>query len=326
MVLRDVFEKIISWVNRLKTLNPPSPNVHLPWAGVSFLIVVALTDKQCFEYTVNGLEVVSHYISGLQRAVTNLYTLILNFLANGVHFFDQSASERIRKCRFQDSQREAIEKVRQADAEAMELATKVHSNAQWGMMPGVHERYGILTSLQRPVRRLLDVSIVHAKTFEEKDLHRINQWLLSSPHQQHQSDLSRRNVDRFSERSIGVLLLRDSRLGRAWADPEDVLRSLTRQFAIVDKAPHTVHGQVALEYRRKEAEVKLDGFELPSLGGRECTDLILNVLCANPAVIVVDGVDEIENSRRFELIDALDRIRRESASVVKIFISSRDNS
>ncbi|PYH68292.1 uncharacterized protein BO88DRAFT_454581 [Aspergillus vadensis CBS 113365] len=375
IVIRDVFEKIITWVNRFKTLHPPSLTVHLPWAGVSSLIVVALTDKQCFEYTVDGLEVVSHYIvcyaafeptyllpglpfqSELQSAVTNLYTLILNFLANGVNFFEQSASDRIRKCHFQDSQREVIEKIRQADAEAMELATKVHSDAQWGMMPGVHERYRVLKSLQHPIRRLLDVSTVHAKIFEEEDLHRINQWLLSpftnNPEYLAWKEFSCSSVlllhgipesgktflvsaviDSFLEEMsinspsapLAYYYCGDSRLGRAWADPEDVLRSLTRQLAIVDTASFTVHGQVPLEYRRKEAEARLDGFELPSLGGRECTDLILNILGTNSAVMVVDGVDEIENSRRHELIDALDRIRRESASVVKIFISSRDNS
>lgn len=118
----------------------------------------------------------------------------------------------------------------------------------------------------------------------------------------------------------------DSRFGQSWADPDEVMRSLTPQFAIVDREKLKVHEQIALEYARREAEAKLDGFEIPRLQSTQCADLVLGILGANPVVIIVDGVDEIEEHRRHELLDALVRIRDESASVVKIFLSSRDNS
>jgi hypothetical protein len=104
------------------------------------------------------------------------------------------------------------------------------------------------------------------------------------------------------------------------------MRSLARQFAIVDRERLKVHESITLEYARREAEAKLDGFEKPRLRATECTDLILNILGANPAVIIVDGVDEVEEHRRHELLNELIRIRDESASVVKVFLSSRENS
>jgi hypothetical protein len=103
------------------------------------------------------------------------------------------------------------------------------------------------------------------------------------------------------------------------------MRSLTRQLAIVDRERLKIHEPIALEYARREAEAKLDGFEMPRLRATECADLILNILSGNPAVIIIDGVDEVEEHRRHELLDALIRVRDESASVIKIFLSSRDN-
>jgi hypothetical protein len=87
-----------------------------------------------------------------------------------------------------------------------------------------------------------------------------------------------------------------------------------------------VHEPITLEYARGEAEAKLDGFEVLKLRATECADLILHILGANPAVIRVDRIEEVEEHRRHELLDTVIRIRDESARVVKIFLSSRDNS
>jgi hypothetical protein len=117
----------------------------------------------------------------------------------------------------------------------------------------------------------------------------------------------------------------DSKIGRGRADPEEIMGCLTRQTAVIDREKQEVHEHVLLEYQRKAAEAKLDGFDVPRLKTSQCADLILGILGSNPAILVVDGVDEIEESRRHELLDALKRIRDESASVVKIFLASRED-
>ena len=86
----------------------------------------------------------------------------------------------------------------------------------------------------------------------------------------------------------------DSRFGRNWADPDELMRSLTQQLAIVDKKTFKIHESISLEYTRREAEAKLNGFDMPKLRCAERAGLILGILGANPAVIIVDGVDEIE--------------------------------
>ncbi|KAJ6086758.1 hypothetical protein N7467_005672 [Penicillium canescens] len=117
----------------------------------------------------------------------------------------------------------------------------------------------------------------------------------------------------------------DSKIGIGRADPQEIMRCLTRQLAVIDRQKREVHEDVVFEYQRKIAEAKLDGVHVPRLKIPQCADLILGILGSNPATIVIDGVDEIEESRRHELLDALKRIRDESASVVKIFLSSRED-
>lgn len=117
----------------------------------------------------------------------------------------------------------------------------------------------------------------------------------------------------------------DSKVGRGRAEPDEVMRSLIRQFAVINKTKHEIQEQVSLEYERRAAEAKLDGFEVPRLQSFDCANMILNVLASNPATIVVDGVDEVETVRRYALLESLIRIRDESSSVVKIFLSSRDD-
>ncbi|KAE8164531.1 hypothetical protein BDV40DRAFT_298331 [Aspergillus tamarii] len=106
--------------------------------------------------------------------------------------------------------------------------------------------------------------------------------------------------------------------------PQEALEA--RHFAVVGKKKLKIHESISLEYARREAEAKLDGFGMPRLRCSGCADLILGILGINPVVVVVDGVDEIEEHERHEFLDAITRIRNESVSGVKIFLSSRDNS
>ena len=51
----------------------------------------------------------------------------------------------------------------------------------------------------------------------------------------------------------------------------------------------------------------------------------MDITGLNPATILIDALDEVQEQRRDELIDALKRIINESGSVVKVFITSRDD-
>ena len=110
------------------------------------------------------------------------------------------------------------------------------------------------------------------------------------------------------------------------ANPEDIMRSIVRQLTLTNHTQKAVHEALLTEYERRKAEAKIDGLDLPRLRIEECVKLILNVTGSNPAAIVIDALDEVQEGRRHELVDALNRIIRESGSVVKVLITSRDDS
>ncbi|KAJ6122429.1 hypothetical protein N7512_004894 [Penicillium capsulatum] len=399
IVLRDLFDKLIAWVNRFGAIADAAvqfdpTNAALPWAGVRFLLNVAMNDSHCFEATIVGLETVSRMIaryvafesiylqrtsavkSQLQDGIVHLYTRMLAFLANSIRYFDQSTAKRLAKSVFQTTQFEEIDQIAKLDGEVTKLADISDAETQHHMSVQMDQSVKILAALRCPILRLVDAATIYTKSLEEDRFRAIVSWLSSMPYTQHQKRHSENRipstgqwllrhaqfrewvessyssvfllhgipgsgktcltsavVDHFlHERDINSLsaplayfFCGDSRFGRAWADPDEVMRSLLRQFAIFDRTNLRIHETVTLEYARREAEAKVDGFEMPRLGAKECTDLILSILGANPAVIVIDGVDEVEEHRRHELLDALIRIRDESASVVKVFLSSRVN-
>jgi hypothetical protein len=51
----------------------------------------------------------------------------------------------------------------------------------------------------------------------------------------------------------------------------------------------------------------------------------VNLLESNPATIIIDALDECDPARRHELLTGLDNIIQQSASLVKVFVSSRDD-
>lgn len=89
--------------------------------------------------------------------------------------------------------------------------------------------------------------------------------------------------------------------------------------------PHHVHQTLITEYEGREVHAKQDGFDLPKLGTPECLKLMLDALGPNPAVLIVDAVDEIHVSCQHKLLDALCEVVKKSTSVVKIFVTSRSD-
>ncbi|KAJ6007891.1 hypothetical protein N7540_011867 [Penicillium herquei] len=402
IILRDLFDKIVAWVNQYKAIVDTAvqfdpTGASLPWAGVRFLIQVCVSDTQCFESTVQGLEsvflLISRYAafealymqmgstiqSELKRGLTTLYARILSFLAHGIQYFDQSTTEKLAKSvfRFQTAQDRDLQEINTLDEQVIKLAQIVDSQVLQQNFAHVNKIQEIVHKLQDPICRMTDASAIYVKTLQEDNFRSLLKWLSSVPHTQHHKRHSEARISNSAQwlfhqpqykewknsSSSSLFLLSgipgcgktcltsavidsfldehslnplsapvayfycgDNQLGQSRADPEEAIRSLSRQFAVVDGKNLQVHEQIALEYSRREAQAKLDGFEMPRLQGSECADLLLTIFAANPAVIVVDGVDELEKHRRHEILDFLIRIRDESGSVVKVFVSSRDNS
>lgn len=106
------------------------------------------------------------------------------------------------------------------------------------------------------------------------------------------------------------------------ADPTELLRCILEQLSCSDQdLPIRLPVVEAYQLRRKEARGRMPG----KLDLEDTVKLLLDLLETNPAVIVIDALDECDPARRQELLNALQTIIKESNNVVKIFISSRDD-
>lgn len=101
------------------------------------------------------------------------------------------------------------------------------------------------------------------------------------------------------------------------ADPEQILRSLMRQASDLPGGP-PLHQNLKHRFdnRRREGDVSAE----------EASEIIVNTIeDRSITYIVLDALDECDRQRRDTLIDALKTILTQSDSLVKIFVTSRDN-
>jgi hypothetical protein len=104
--------------------------------------------------------------------------------------------------------------------------------------------------------------------------------------------------------------------------PDEILRCILEQLSS-SEVSEPIREPVARKYAEKKKEAK--GRNPEKLMLDEAVDVILALLETNPATIVIDALDECDPNSRRELLDALDTIIHESASLVKVFASSRDD-
>ena len=107
----------------------------------------------------------------------------------------------------------------------------------------------------------------------------------------------------------------------ARSDPEQILASLARQLSNLRPEQPLLQPAVAI-YKKKEAE----GFASGPLRIEESCDLIIQLAESYQlTIIVIDALDECNPEKRSDLLDALEKILQESANLIKVFISSRDD-
>ena len=118
VILRDLFSKIVAWINRFKEIGDilvqyePS-HAALPWAGVRFLLQMAVGDINKFNFVVEGAEKIAYTISrfaiferiylhhatpvidsakALEEGLVRLYASIFVYLARSKRYFDQNTA------------------------------------------------------------------------------------------------------------------------------------------------------------------------------------------------------------------------------------------
>ena len=118
VVLRDIFNKMVIWINMFKQIGDTvvqydPGHAALPWAGVRFILQVAVGDIVKFDFVVEGAESIARIIARyaifedvylrhtskaskeLENALVRLYSTILTYQSKAKSFFDQSSLTRI---------------------------------------------------------------------------------------------------------------------------------------------------------------------------------------------------------------------------------------
>jgi len=107
----------------------------------------------------------------------------------------------------------------------------------------------------------------------------------------------------------------------ARSSPDAILSSIARQLSSLQPGSPLLPPMVAA-YREREAE----GFASGSFRINESRALILQLIEHYPlTTIVIDALDECHPDNRSDLLETLEAVLRESSSLVKIFVSSRDD-
>jgi hypothetical protein len=105
------------------------------------------------------------------------------------------------------------------------------------------------------------------------------------------------------------------------SSPDAVIASIARQLASLQPGL-PLCPPIVSAYMKREAE----GFAAGSLQMNESRALLIELIELYPmATIVIDTLDECDTKRRDDLLHTLEGILQESSSLVKIFVSSRDD-
>ena len=103
-------------------------------------------------------------------------------------------------------------------------------------------------------------------------------------------------------------------------DPLEIMSALLRQLTGSDPSS-PLRGSVALEFEERKAK----SHDPLRLDLEEVVDHILKIIANDPATLIIDALDEIDEETRGKLFDSLERVVREAHNVVKIFLSSRND-
>ena len=272
---------------------------------------------------------------------------------------------------------EQMAKIKVLDGQISMLTEVFNLDVQIDTAKGVAAMNALLTSLNEPIKRLVDHSSISVQAVQESQHLQLLHWLSPVPflshHKRHSESripgsgqwllghdryLNWRNtssssifllhgivgsgktslasavLDSFLQESSGqaspapiaYFYCTKSSAETERSNPDEIMRCVLRQLTVSHGSSSTIHERVLQEYERRQAVAKVDGFEMTRLQTAECVRLVLDTTVANPATIVIDAVDEIQPSSRHVLISALIQIVRDSLSVVKVFLTSRDDS
>ncbi|KAL9076264.1 MAG: hypothetical protein Q9157_003711, partial [Trypethelium eluteriae] len=340
IVLRDILEKITRWLEKFRAIGDTvatydPTHAALPWAGVRFIIQVyhtndyqmgdadagqvAVNETEIFGSTLLGVETISRLITRyaileelyLQRTYkgrAELENLLVDLYKESA--FHYAEDDQLRNIDINETK--VLRFIKLVDTElqlsiAGEVSKRLPGTAKWLLQ---HPEYNSWMASSSSSILLLHGILGSGKT-----------------------SLASAVIDYCPQSSSAEslsCLMAYFYCAKGAAEPEcskaeEIIRSILRQLAISREPQHIINEALVTRYERLEAEAKLDGLDMIRMTTKECLDVILEITTFNALVIVVDAVDQIEEKSRYELLFALRELCTRSVSVIKVFLTSRDN-
>lgn len=106
---------------------------------------------------------------------------------------------------------------------------------------------------------------------------------------------------------------------------DDVLRTILFQLSIDPSSKTTVKQSLCSEYERQVARSPAGKLDTMKLRTKDCVRLILELTEQDPIIVIIDGMDSVEDDDRHILIKALGDIVSQADNVAKVFVTSRSS-
>ena len=157
VVLWDVLNKIVKWVNKFKEIGDVAiqydpGHAALPWAAIRFLLQASVSSVETFGHMLEGVELSSKIIATyaevehtclkgvsklkaqLADALVKIYASVLAFFSRARRYFGQSSGKRALKGAFQSYQTSVgpwIERINNAEKNVLKLTGLVQAEGSW---------------------------------------------------------------------------------------------------------------------------------------------------------------------------------------------------
>ncbi|KAF7884619.1 uncharacterized protein EAF02_004955 [Botrytis sinoallii] len=389
IIVRDLFEKILVWVDKVKDIGDvivsyDPGHAALPWAAVRLLLTIAVEDSQSLGILIEGLEQISKLIAqckvledlysqsagddtGFNGALLELYVAILTFESHAIQIYRKSTANRLIS---------AIKLPSNKLQDGLNMVWVKHQRVtdctRLIDAQNIRQFEDILRQFKQPIIRSATILQDYQDSLELQERETLLRWLSTIPYRKHhklkRSEhlkgscewlLNSIDYNQWKDSSASSILwlngiagcgksvltssVIDSLCQEASsirtaapvayfycsrntaeperANPEEVLRSILEQVSS-NTANLPIRKPVVEVYTKlKEDNRGLSPQERLNLN--ETTEVLLKILQVDPFYVVIDALDECDPSERYSLIESLKTIIDESASVVKVFISSR---
>jgi ankyrin repeat protein len=296
----------------------------------------------------------------LCEALVKTYAVVLHLLARAVKFFDELAVARLMKAPFRSLHEEDMKDILAAEAEVLKIAGLIDSERVLNLETQVLRLADFTIASKRTVEEQEYLDILswlsrvpysrHLASHRDTRLPGTGKWLVHHTNFRDweatsscsslllhgiagcgKTSLCTAVIDKYlddmsktpSMAPLAYFYCNASDPEPERQSAEGVLRSLARQLTVSSLPSRQIHDSVVTLYQQSIQQAKSDGFEPAKVNISECVELILAALADNPATLVIDALDEVEEPK--ELVDALEAIIGKSGNVVKVFMTTRDD-